>query len=190
MKLKTLIFLTIILFVFTNCSSSKKVVKEKPTSLSTLYHKTEKENLYYKLPAGWTEIKDNHKQIFDLWLVSPNSKSTITFIPINLEDSFMKTTDFELLRMLVKTENKIKRTSIKNFSKIGKFEEFENNEIKFISMKYLDDDNSKRSVILGKDKSLYECIAYFESSYEPTDDEITNLFGIQQLVLLSLQMKE
>jgi len=189
MKLKALIFLTIILLVFSNCTSSKKTIVEKDFSLSTLYHKTDKENLYYKLPAGWSEIKDNHEQLFDLWLVSPNNKSTITFIPIHTKNNLTKATGFDLLQTLMKTKNKIKESSLKNFSPISKFDKFENNNIQFISMKYLDDGNIKRSVILGKDKSIYECIAYFESSYEPTDDEIAILFEVQQLVLLSLQMK-
>lgn len=89
-----------------------------------------------------------------------------------------------------KIESEIKKVSSQYFSIIEKNEKFENNKIKFISMEYLDDGNKKRSVIFGNDKSYYECIAYFDNKYKPTDNEIDNLFKIQQHVLLSLQMEK
>ena len=189
MKLKILIFLALVLSISTSCSSSKSTAEEKDVSLSTLYHKTEKANLYYKLPSGWSEIKDNYEQLFDLWLVGGKGKSTITFIPIQFENDLIEDNTFEQLRILLNVETNIKKTSLQNYAILEKPKEFGNNNIKFISMKYLDDGDTKRSVIFGKSNSFYECIAYFENDYAPTEVELNSLFDIQQRVLHSVQMK-
>ncbi len=78
---------------------------------------------------------------------------------------------------------------MKDFKILTKFDEFSNNEINFISMKYLDDGKLKQSVIFGKNNSFYECSAYYKDSLAPTDIEINKLFEIQEMVLFSLQMK-
>lgn len=189
MKLQILIFLALVLFISTSCSSSKSTTEEKDISLSTLYHKTEKANLYYKLPSGWSEIKDNYEQLFELWLVGAKGKSTIIFIPIQFENDLIEDNTFEQLRVLLNIETNIKKASLQNHAILDKPQEFENNDIKFISMKYIDDGDTKRSVIFGKSNSFYECIAYFENDYEPTEDELNSLFDVQQRVLHSVQMK-
>jgi len=189
MILKTLIFFAILLFTLVGCSSSQSTTEKRDVSLSTLYHKTEKANLFYKLPKGWTEIKDNYEQLFELWLVGPKNNSTITFVPIQFENDLNEMNSSNQLQKLLNVKTNIKKASLKNFIVVEKLKEFENNNIKFGSMEYLDNSNAKRSVIFGKGNSYFECIAYFENDYKPTKIELKNLFDIQQLVLLSIQMK-
>ncbi len=189
MKSLSYLFILFLLTTFQSCSTSTKTIAEKDVSVSTLFHKSSTSNLFYKLPNGWREIEDNDKQIFELWLISKNNNSTITFLPLHLDSSITKNDIQENLRLLYITQKKIKQSTLKSFEIVDKFEEFSNNEITFITMKYLDDGMLKQSVIFGRNKSFYECSAYFKDSFAPTDIEIGKLFEIQKIVLLSLQMK-
>ncbi len=189
MKSLSYLLILLLLTTFQSCSISTKTIEEKDITVSKIFHKSKTTNLFYKLPNGWREIEDNDNQLFELWLINKNNNSTITFLPIHLDSAFTKNSVKENLRLLNITQKKIKQSTLKDFKILTKFDEFSNNEINFISMKYLDDGKLKQSVIFGKNNSFYECSAYYKDSLAPTDIEINKLFEIQEMVLFSLQMK-
>lgn len=168
-----------------SCSSSKKTVS--PSNLPTSISKTTaSKNLEITIPKGWMEIKDNHEQLFDIWLINDAKTASICFIPIKVSENFsgiVNQPNIELVKDIV--INNKKKSNI-DFEIIE--ENKLNSEYDMIGSKIKINDNLQNSVILEKDMHFFECLAYFKNVYSPTADEIDSLFETQLEILKNLKI--
>ncbi len=175
------------LFSFTNCSSTKKVIKNNNITLSKYYYDSETSDLLIKIPSGWERIVDNSQKLFDFWIVSPDKNSSIIFIPLYADSTLLK--NKKTIDFLFETNKKIKKNSINNFQFITGINTHKLNNLIFKGFVYKDNGKEKRSIIFSNGEKYYESLAYFNKSYSPTIEEIKNLFKIQDLVLSTVKIK-
>lgn len=110
-------FLYFLLIIFINgCSSSSESTSEKnyPELKSTPTH-IFSSNLEITIPNGWREIKDNHNQLFDIWLVNNQNNAVICFIPIYLSDDLVEKSYDEKLDIIKQIVKNKKQSNVENF---------------------------------------------------------------------------
>jgi hypothetical protein len=178
----------ILLVSLVGCSSSKKTIKKNIT-LSGNYYESVNSDLLIKIPSGWNEIKDNSEKLFDFWLVSPDRNSAIVFVPVYFNSKDKLLNDRITLEFLSETTKKLKQNTNQNFYILNDIPTYKINSFWFNGFMYKIDSNERKSVLFGSNNKFYECIAYFNEEYNPTKNELENLFKVQKLVLSTVQIK-
>lgn len=181
------VFLLIIIFA---CSSSKETTREENDSLfseETVVSPINK--LEINLPLGWRLISDNYEQLFDIWLVDKEKNSSIVFIPLTLSKNLNVTTTEEALNTLFEFSKTQKKISGSNFLLLNEFEIYELGKSKCRSFQYNNDNRVFNSIIFVIDNKYYECLAYFDSNYEPSSSEFSNLIELQNSIISTAVIK-
>ncbi|PID62544.1 MAG: hypothetical protein CR986_01295 [Ignavibacteriae bacterium] len=179
--------LVIFSLYFISCSSGEQSVKssqkvnEPKTNISKL-----KSKIDVQIPEGWYKIDDNYEKLFEFWLVNKEKTASIVFIPINFDSVKTLKNNTEILDFLTKLSLSGKKFTADNFEIISRtnnslFPSY--NEVKFILNNSL-----QNLIVFSKDKSYFECLAYFNEDYEPTNEEFERLITTQKKVLSKLKV--
>jgi len=174
------------MLIISACSSSTESTSENKLSSPVETYYTSN-NLKIVIPHGWKEIKDNHEQLFDIWLVNDNNNAVIGFIPITIDESVKSNSIDEQLDIIeIIIRNKRKSTS-------SKFEIIEENKIVsdyyIRSLKFNIDETMQNSLLFGNGENFYESLAYFKIDYKPTLPEINNLIEVQKQIVMDCSIK-
>jgi hypothetical protein len=177
-----IISILISLFLISGCSSSIEIAKSnnKSNHKSITTH-TASSNLGITIPSGWREIKDNHEQLFDIWLVNDQNNAVICFIPIYLSDELIKKPFEEKLNIIEQIVINNKKSSGEDFQFVQEKNEVTKYQMKSIKFEFEDD--IKNSILFGSKNNFYECLAYFKNDYNPTHTEIERLIKIQEKIV-------
>ena len=189
MKNSNYIFVFILLII-SACSSSKETTKEENDNLfseETVVSPINK--LEINLPLGWKLISDNYEQLFDIWLVNNEKNSSIVFIPLSLSKNFNANTTEEALNNLFEFSKTQKKITGSNFLLLNEVEFFELGKGKCRSFQYNNDDRVFNSIIFAIDNIYYECLAYFDSNYEPSSSEFSKLIELQNSIISTAVIK-
>ena len=187
-KFCVLVIVFLFLINMFGCSSAKNTIKKNDNvTLTKNYYNSESSHLLIKIPSGWNKIKDNSEKLFDFWIVSPQKKSSIVFIPITIENKLNNKED--VINFLNESNKKIKRSSKDNFVLLEEIKLQKVNNLFVKGFIYKEGANIKRTIVLGNGKRFYESLAYFNKNYNPTNDEVKNLFKLQNLVLSTVEIK-
>ena len=180
------------LLIYIGCTSSTELTKRKTHEiiLSNKYYNSENSDLLIKIPANWTEVKDNTNRLIDFWLVSPKKNSAIIFVPITFDKENKSTSIKENLQFLLKTEYQLKQNTINSFVLLNKIQTFHLNNLWFSGFRYKVNGNEKRLILFGNGNKYFECIAYYDNNYKPTKDELKYLFNTQNLVLSTVRIRK
>jgi hypothetical protein len=166
------------------CSSSvettanKKVYPE--SSIKT-------NNLIVNIPDGWREISDNDEKLFEIWLVNKENTAVICFIPITVNNQIEVKTETEKLDILEKILTTKRTVNADKFEVIESTEldsDYLNRQIKFSI-----NNKIQNSILFGKDKYFYECLAYFDNTYFPSSNQLNTLFETQRVVVINSKIE-
>lgn len=179
-----------ILLIFSACSSSKDTTKEEgdkfpseETAISPI------NKLEVNIPLGWKLISDNNDQLFDIWLLNVDKNSSITFIPLSLSKNFELNSSEENLNLLFELIKNQKKISNNNLVLLEENELYKAGNALCLSFQYSIDDNLFNSIIFYLDNKYYECLAYFDSNYEPSYSEFESLIETQNFIILNSIIK-
>ena len=170
------------LFLISGCSSSSESTNNStyPNSKSTTTLAASS-NLAITIPEGWREIKDNHNQLFDIWLVNNQNNAVICFIPIYLSDDLTKKTFEEKFKMIKQIVINNKKSITKDFQIVEDKNEVANYQM--ISIKVEIEDVIQNSILFGSENNFYECLAYYKNGFNPNSSEIELLIDIQEKIV-------
>jgi hypothetical protein len=183
-----IISILISLFIISGCSSSTEIAKNYNKSKhKAITTHTASSNLGITIPSGWREIKDNHEQLFDIWLVNDQNNAVICFIPIYLSDDLKNKPFEENLKIIEQIVIINKQSNGEDFQIVQEKKEVTNYQIKSIKFKFEDD--IKNSIIFGSENKFYECLAYFKNNYNPSPIEIERLIKIQEKIVKDSSFK-
>ncbi|MCB0731122.1 MAG: hypothetical protein KDC88_08820 [Ignavibacteriae bacterium] len=179
-KIEIFLLLFILIFSF-GCSSSSETTQNNTQTSEISYITTN--NLKVTIPSGWKEIKDNYEQIYELWLVNDNSNASISFIPIILNSELMEKSETEKIELIKKIITTKRQNTADEFELLSE----QNMDSKYYmkSLQFIINNSIQNSIIFGDGKKYYECLAYFNKNYQPSDSEIEELFSIQNTVVQS-----
>lgn len=186
MKLKKYLIHLLLIVIIAGCSSSAESTNtKKVTPPSTAFYSSNKLN--FELPKGWREIKDNHEQLFDIWLVNDSNNAVIGFIPIHLNENINLNSIDEKLDLIEKIirEKRISETS--EFEIIEEKRIVSNYPIRMLKFKI--ENITQNSLLFGNDTNFYECLAYFKKGYEPTWIEFEDLLNVQMKTVSESSIK-
>ncbi len=176
--------------ILSACSSSDEFVKnEIEIDLSETIINSDSDKLSVKSPNNWSSVNDNIEQLFDIWLVSPNNKAVIGFIPLSIDKNSKIDSDEGAIKLLSTISLESKKSNNADFLNETENQIKETDKYLFTQLFYEIDDKKINSIIFGKNSTYYECLAYFSKSYEPTDDEYEALLKLQSIVISSSTLK-
>ena len=179
---KLLLFLPII---FAACSTNPSNHRD---SIDKEYEKiTASSNLQIKIPHGWKEIKDNHEQLFDIWLVNDQYNASIVFIPIYLSEKLNFAEEEDKLETVANIILAKKRSTSESFR-------IESNKkiispFEAISIKYQINGNLQNSLIFGRENVFYECQGYFKNSSHRGEVDLEELIYLQKEIIKETTIK-
>jgi len=175
-----------ILIVNSACSSTKDATTNSTLQISSS-SETTSSNLQITIPKGWTEIKDNFEQLFDIWLVNDSKNAAIVFVPIYISENVDIADEQKKIELIKDIVINKRKNEVNTFEIID--ENFEGGMYNMHSSKLNVDDKIQNSVIFGKGKYFFECLAYFDNGYSPSTDELNKLAETQFEILKDLQIK-
>ena len=179
-------FLLISLFFF-GCSSTSEITKnnDKLETIDTSDKSITTNKIELTVPYNWTEIKDNNNSIFEIWLINNEANAVISFIPINLNKELNLGDVSAKLNIIEELLISKKKSSGEDFSIIE--QESFSSRYQMKTLKYLIDDQLQNSILFGE--IFYECLSYFSKDYNPSEEEIDNLFEKQRQIVDELIIK-
>lgn len=189
MKLHYNITILILLLLFFGCSSTSEIPKNEDNlqTIDTSDKNITSSKIELTIPYNWSEIKDNNNTTFEIWLVNNEENAVISFIPINLNKDLNLGDISSTLNIIEELLISKKKSSGKDFSIV----EQESFSLRYPikSLRYLIDDQLQNSIIFGENETFYECLAYFSKEYNPSDEEINDLFEKQIEIVNELVIK-
>ncbi len=183
-KLFLSVFFYFFFFLFIlGCSSTSNLDKT-----NRLYKQiTASGNLQIKIPNNWIEIKDNHNQLFDIWLVNKKNDASIVFIPIYISEEIVFNNELDKLDTIKEIVLAKKKATSTNFAILEKTNL--NNNFISQSIRYLIEGKEYNSIIFGKNNVFYESQAYIKSGNQPSSLSLNDLIEVQEHILKNAKIK-
>jgi len=181
--MKNIIFSLILISLLASCSSSVETTKlDIPSELSNKIVISQSGKISIHIPVNWRNILDNNETVFDIWLVSSENNAMIGFIPLTIDQDLDNDDAVNLLTKFSLESKKVQSTEFEfeNETPIKEIGDFSSK-----GLKYKFGDKKYSSIIFGKDDIYYECLAYFGTDYNATEDEFDKLVNLQGLVIYS-----
>lgn len=174
-------------FLWISCSSSTETTSQtKIPELTSEPSFIQTQNLEVSIPFGWREIKDNHEQLFEIWLVSDNNKSAISFVPVLIDSSLIERPIEEQLTLIEKIIMNKRKSTADDFQLLNNNSTLLENKR---SVTFEINGFVQNSILFGDGTTFYECLAYFDNGYEPTTTEIEELFATQEIIVAESVLK-
>jgi hypothetical protein len=175
------IYLIVLITSFIGCGSSKDLEKTNSTINTQIEKTIESGNLQIKIPLGWREIKDNHNQLFDIWIINDDKTASIVFVPIFISEEIAFNKGFDKFEVVEKIVLSKKKATSDEFEILDK--QILGGELDMKSIRYMIDGAEHNSIIFGKKNVFYESQAYFKEDDENHDLSIDDLAELQRIIV-------